>query len=211
MIHGGGGDDTIDVNVGDVFVGLLAGNSLVQLGAQTSGATLALGEGNEARINTGADATDKAVTVNVFGGWVLDTYVDAGATDESINLHALTGRTTFAAGRGDNEVRVNDTASAVNVIANGFGSTSLRFILEDLDGFSLDDLITDDGQFGKFLETSVGGESLYSTNWLNGSGQITQLSLQGGSLDSATLEVGGSTYQLANLIATAVPEPAAFA
>jgi hypothetical protein len=210
-IHGGGGDDTIDVNVGDVFVGLLAGNSLVQLGAQTSGATLALGEGNEARINTGADATDKAVTVNVFGGWVLDTYVDAGATDESINLHALTGRATFAAGKGDNEVRVNDTASAVNVIANEFGSTSLRFILEDLDGFSLDDLITDDGQFGKFLQTSVGGESLYSTNWLNGSGQITQLSLQGGSLDSATLEVGGSTYQLANLIATAVPEPAAFA
>lgn len=210
-IHGGGGDDIIDVNVGDVFVGLLAGNSLVQLGAQTSGATLALGEGNEARISTAADATDKAVTVNVFGGWVLDTYVDASAADESINLHALTGQTTFMAGRGDNEVRVNDTASAVNVIANGFGSTSLKFILEDLDGFSLNDLITDDGQFGKFLQTTVGGENLYSTNWLNDSGQITQLSLRGGSLDATTLEVGGSTYQLANLIATAVPEPAAFA
>lgn len=204
-IHGGGGNDTIDVNVGDVFVGLSDGNSLVKLGSQTSGTTLALGEGNEAKINTAADATDKAVTVNVFGGAVLDTTVDASASDETINLHALTGRTTFMAGLGSNEVRVNETALAVDVVANALGGGSLKLILEDDNGFSVNDLITDDGQVGKFLRTVVNGNDVYSTNWRNDLGVITELTLHGSSLSGGTLVSGTYSKLLSELIAEPAP------
>jgi len=204
-IHGGGGNDTIDVNVGDVFVGLSDGNSLVKLGGQTSGTTLALGEGNEAKINTAADATDKAVTVNVFGGAMLDTHVDASASDETINLHALTGRTTFMAGLGSNEVRVNETALAVDVVANALGGGSLKLILEDDNGFSVNDLITDDGQVGKFLRTVVNGNDVYSTNWRNDLGVITELTLHGSSLSGGTLVSGTYSKLLSELIAEPAP------
>ncbi|MES2888662.1 MAG: hypothetical protein V4739_11695 [Pseudomonadota bacterium] len=210
-VHGGGGNDSIDVNVANIGVYLAQGDSLVKLRSGTSGATLVLREGNEAVIETVTGTTSAAVNVTIFGGLLLDTYVDASISTELLNVNAQSGKSTIHLGFGASEIRVSDSASMVKVIDSQSGSTAaLKFLLQDSDGFNINNFVTTDGQIGQFLHTVENGTNVYTTNWYNSYGDFTVLQFQGDDIANVSLEVAGisGSYLLSNLIATPMPEPA---
>ncbi|WP_332749464.1 VCBS domain-containing protein [Hydrogenophaga sp.] len=210
QVHGAGGNDTVDVDVAGIGVYLAAGNSVVRLGSNASGATLVLGEGNEAIINTTSGAA-APVNVTVYGGDLLDTYVDARESTQALHVDSQSGKVMISQGYGASEIRVQEAASMVKVVDNLLSTNdTLKFLLQDNGDFSINDLITDDGQLGKFLHTVQNGANVYSTNWYNEYGDFTVLQFQGDDIANVSLEVAGisGSYLLSNLIAMPMPEPA---
>lgn len=211
-LHGNGGNDVIDVDVAGIGVNMQAGDSLIKLRENTAGARVALGEGNTLDIDTTvqAGASPNAVKVTVAGGMLLDTVIDASGSNALVNLHVLSGKTHFLQGTGSSELLVNEGASRVDVVLNALideadpDAPTLKLVLNDLDDFSLDDLITSDGVMGSFKHELSNDVHTYTTTWINSAGVTTVLSLQDTDADigAVSVVVKGTSYALDQLIAS---------
>jgi|GEM_PF-4739472 len=194
-----GGDDTYRINTAGMSITAGDGRALIELGIDALNTELNLGDGHRAQLHVkaptaiaSADEPPATVLARIDGG-AHNTWIDASDANVELHVVAMDGWGTIQMG-GLTRVTVGQDMDRLDIQCGQHAQWKELYIEMGDPGFDFDQLITADGQQGKFLKTVVDGQEVYETRWYHASGGYTELRYTGHESDNVEIAALNGTF-----------------
>ena len=199
QVVGMGGDDTYRINTAGMSITAGDGRALIELGIDALNTELNLGDGHRAQLHVkaptaiaSADEPPATVLARIDGG-AHNTWIDASDANVELHVVAMDGWGTIQMG-GLTRVTVGQDMDRLDIQCGQHAQWKELYIEMGDPGFDFDQLITADGQQGKFLKTVVDGQEVYETRWYHASGGYTELRYTGHESDNVEIAALNGTF-----------------